>query len=201
MKQVLITIKNVLIIVVVIAIVVLVYQYSSKQKTTVEKPAQELDTTNWKTYTNEEYGFQFQYPEKTSVENVEDGDRFYIKVKLEPETSKLNTEKEFLLIVERGLTDGTSVHACRLAMSDLKEGRSSISYYNGIKFIVTNNNPAPWADALGYSTEYVTEKDGVCFFGELQVTWSLKDGDTVNSNDQLENKIGQDIISTFKFTK
>ena len=59
---------------------------NTSQKPQKPQESQDIDTSNWKTYTNEEYGFSFRYPEEWGVpsfqksydENFDTGKRFIL---------------------------------------------------------------------------------------------------------------------------
>lgn len=161
-----------------------------------------LQTEDWKTYTNSQYGFSFQYPEeqKDNIKGVYfDENEFNLPIT----EAGINTNivakvvhiniKQKISAVCTGPNSGTY-------------NKSSDVVINGIKFLKGTGSDA--AAGSGFShVEYTTEKNSNCITLEFIIK-SFNDLHNYNGGEPFtqydfskEEPVFSQIISTFNFTK
>lgn len=78
----------------------------SKEQDSTKASEEKIDTSNWKTYRNEELGFEFKYPGEWEVEIVESANDF-LRVNFESrdykDDSKLNKNGQMSYALKRGV--------------------------------------------------------------------------------------------------
>jgi hypothetical protein len=149
------------------------------------------ETTNWQTYSNEKYGFEFSYPKDNQV------------------YSKINCENENKILVPAG---PDSEYLDIAEGRDRCAGESDVLYFKVIK---NQNNPREWLNKNYLpSVDNVSVKD-IIFAGYRAV--EAKGEGYINSPykmvvvpfdnyilliyQNLDTKFFNDILTTFKFTK
>lgn len=137
----------------------------------------EIDISNWKTYSNEEYGFEFKYPEDFKVyDDYPDKSAVFIGTS---ETNRSPNEGVSMKIIDKEITVAIDEAKNRDEITNVLEEKKD--FLNGIEF-----NKLVLTSAIGYN-------DAHYFFVK-----SGKNYEIILDND---NEIQNQILSTFKFTK
>ena|SRR3989339_587695 len=170
--------------VIVIAVIVIlgvsygIEKYSQLNTKPVEKRME--STSDWKTYTNTKYGFEFKYPKDWTVDDTSKGAGFAtFEYSVYPpcDSSECNDRGSLIQIA--------------LLKRNFSEYTGNVNFSN--KSIYTLGGKAGFViNSLGQSI-YVFEKDGKAF--------TIVVGITTDTQEKAINKEVNQIFSTFKFTK
>lgn len=170
-------------------------------------PTSSADTTNWQTYRNEEYGFEFKYPSQFAVTS--------------PQSKRFSTGLVFLKYLGKEGTNGKATVYISAETDPLKinsclisEGGSGKSAGPVVLTQTTSTSSGIWYldQSLDYGMSqkydiknFITIHNGKCLeFSRLIHTSNLGvyDPGTVMEFDATEiNSLFPQIFSTFKFTK
>ncbi len=195
-------ITNIVLAVAVIAIIGIAgySAWSKKSNTNITEPlSTKADTSNWKTYTNTKYGFEFKYPQDWVLETNYQSDENLIAVISSPETIKVRRDcyegcgPDILFSYYSSISEIHNVKANNIVVKNLSDYvYKSILVSNPQKITFAGYN-AYEVTKLGYSVYFtiMIEKDGHIY----QILFG-NDG-SKQELDETENKI----LSTFKFTK
>jgi hypothetical protein len=158
------------------------------EKSKREKLKAEEETANWKTYRDEEYGFEFKYPSDSKL--IEKGAS--IELPFTPGTT----------LVEKNLDAGVIAGKCP-EMPGIEVEKPKIVRVGEIEFVKEVSGEAAagsWYDDIRYSTM----KNGYCVYLWLSLH-SISSGNLPvprpGFDYEKETKILDEIISTFKFIK
>lgn len=171
-------------------------------------PASASETTNWQTYRNEEYGFEFRYPPSAEIYTVKFKQSFLISLNFDPKAAiALNTPEIFNVAVspigaEDGLAKETTIeqYRDRLVKSCKKVNEDYVK--NGLPSLDCEEQAAG---------EFITGDGtkGIPKFGPYTAFVFFKDNFHYAISGQLiepeEQKINNDFVlkvaKTFRFTR
>jgi len=157
----------------------------------------QIDTSDWKTYGNEEYGYEIKYPSEgeISVRNYYGENYVYIRLPFAPGTLLANKE---LIIIAKKATPETCSNP--LDAPDIY-GTETI-YINSIKFkkeLGTNCGMGKCEESISYST--MREDRCISLSLVLTVLGQLSVERLPEFDQEKETKVFEHILSTFRFTK
>jgi len=181
-----------------------IQSFKNALKTITTTGAPTTQTAGWKTYTNNEYGFEFKYPASGNMKIVPPGD--VVKATI------------ILPIAEEGMH--TNIDAKNLYINIKQNNNDSVcvgqNYYsqtsniliNGIQFSKGGGGEGAAGHSYVY-TDYTTSKNNACItmsfiissYNDLQIP-AYNGGEPFTQYDfSKEEPLFSQIISTFKFTK
>ena len=140
-------------------------------------------TTNWKTYKNDKYGFEFQYPAYAQLSDNTFGKIKEIDVTIQPATDRF-----FVSVISIGLCD-FSYNKNELSIGTASENQVTQDGWNWrhLQYETKDNIVGGY-----WNDRYYLVKDGACYQG-------VATGAT-QSISQTRNTL-RSIFPTFKFTK
>jgi hypothetical protein len=147
------------------------------------------ETADWKTYTNEEYGFSFKYPGDLIKTNSKQSSIISLNKSSDP-----NNKKDFILVTAMNSSLTPEAYANNLTVGDVLEGNE----------ITINGNTA-----YEETRQHMKEVHRNVYFSKrgniIQLTLLVAGGsDSSNDDDFDESRylpIFTQILSTFQFTK
>jgi hypothetical protein len=156
-----------------------------------EKPKIEEETTNWKTYRNDEYGFEIRYPENLSVKEYKNGLwRGEIVPLLIDFLGAIDEKGVNFVIVVRKVSEKNSLSALKEKFKSLKPN-AVVPEMEEIK--IDEHSALRWRDGYTKLDSYFTEK------GNEFYEFAITEGPRIGAEEK--NKRFLQIISTFRFLK
>jgi len=164
-------------------------QSSATATTSATIPTTADKTADWKTYTNEEYGFSFKYPGDLIKTNSKQSSIISLNKSSDP-----NNKKDFILVTAMNSSLTPEAYANNLTVGDVLEGNE----------ITINGNTA-----YEETRQHMKEVHRNVYFSKrgniIQLTLLVAGGsDSSNDDDFDESRylpIFTQILSTFQFTK
>lgn len=151
-------------------------------------PVNSATTSNsdWKTYTNTQYGFQIQYPANTVVTDVttEGGQNFSFKI---------SNSRVMDVMVQSNVLNGAYNQACNMPAGVDSYPNKLI---NGVSFINLNADKFYSADVSTNATEYCVMHNGI---GYVLVPLIQHWGSTNLAVDVNNDSVLNQMLSSFKF--
>jgi len=195
---------------------VFAYQYfsqsdASQPEEIIQDDEQDLITgdesqnAGWKTYTNDEYGFEIGYPISSVVKELPNKDDGFVTVTVMKDNNLSDTGSVSILI-----DDKKSVNECKNTSSKRQK-----VVINGITFDVLSSPDSAMGGQRGINTNYYVFHNNACYLMQSLVSWHSIEfvhgaTDLKPATQQelaQENRIIEErkefvnsVISTFKFT-
>lgn len=192
------------IIVILIIIIVLIaggcyfYSKNSQPITPVANNSFSIPS-DWKTYRNEQYGFEFKYPgystPKIAYDNLS-GLRVEIPLQIE---GQQKFEKKFTITIDNSGSYPNFKTSCESGPSAIKDATASQLNVGNQDYIV-RSDPGGWMDGDGYQTTYSVMKNDTCFIASIGGYWSYDDSPKIKYDPNTENVIGLQMLSTLKYS-
>lgn len=122
-----------------------------------EIPFSRVDTSDWKTYRSEEYGFEFKYPKDKEVEVSENKIQIYSLIESQANPGRKNKISDLLISVEKKC--GFGMLSARKIIIDMNI--ATVHFDNGM---------------LGEQEYIVLKRNGknFCFNGNERTSWGFQ---------------------------
>ena len=169
----------------------------SEEKIESEKSDIKDETSNWKTYRNEKYGFEFRYPTLAKLSSFHaDGDILdHIQIEFEEESSFYNTASIAILIYKKGIFNLDKIYPPKDAEKCRLYQRTT-QLINKKEVDVINIGHCPPTVGFG-PFEYEYKTSVVAFSNNADLVYSP----SINNNFIRDNNLDEIIFSTLKFIK